>query len=67
MIRSLKYKFVLLSMLSLCLLLCLIVTGMNVMNYNAVVVEADEMLSLLSENRGMFPMPRMKIPRGISP
>lgn len=67
MIRSLKYKFVLLSMLSLCLLLCLIVTGMNVMNYNAVVAEADEMLSLLSENRGMFPMPRMKIPRGMSP
>lgn len=67
MIRSLKYKFVLLSMLSLCLLLCLIVTGMNVMNYNAVVAEADEMLSLLSENRGMFPMPKMKMPRGMSP
>ena len=67
MIRSLKRKFVLLAMAALCLLLCLIVTGMNVMNYKSVVAEADEMLGFLSDSRGIMPMPKMKMPRGMSP
>ena len=55
MIKKLKIKFILLSALSLFLLLFLIIAGMNLLNYNAVVSEADEILSLLSQNRGVFP------------
>lgn len=55
MIRKLKIKFVVLSMTSLFILLTLLVTGMNVINYHSVVTEADEVLSLLSRNKGSFP------------
>ena len=67
MIRSLKRKFVTLAMVSLSLLLLLIVCGMNIINYKAVVAEADEMLSLISDSRGVFPIPHAKIPPGMSP
>ena len=67
MIQSLKRKFVLTAMLALCILLACIVTGMNIMSYNSVVKSSDAMLSLLSENRGIFPMPKGMMPRGMSP
>lgn len=55
MIRKLKCKFVILSMTSLLALLVVIVTGMNLLNYRSVVTEADAILSVLSQNKGMFP------------
>lgn len=55
MIRKLKIKFIILSMTSLLVLLTLIVAGMNLINYNSVIGDADEVLSLLSQNRGTFP------------
>lgn len=55
MIKKLKVKFIILSMTSLFALLALIVTGMNVINYCAVVKEADEILSILAQNKGTFP------------
>lgn len=55
MIRKLKIKFILLSMISLFSLLFIIVSGMNVLNYYSVVGEADDVLSLLSTNKGAFP------------
>lgn len=55
MIRKLKRKFVLLSMTSLLVLLAAIVSGMNLLNYRSVVAEADAILSVLSQNKGMFP------------
>ena len=42
-------------MISLTVLLSVIVAGMNIMNYNSVVREADEALELLSSNRGRLP------------
>lgn len=54
MMRRLKTKFLLLSGISLFLLLATIVTVMNVINYTAVVQEADEILALLSQNKGSF-------------
>ncbi len=57
MIRKLKRKFILLSMLSLFLLLVVIVTGMNLLNYTSVCREADEILTLISQNKGIFPSP----------
>lgn len=55
MIRKLKLKFVVLAMTALFCLLAVIVAGMNVINYNSVVREADMILSVLSQNRGTFP------------
>ena len=55
MIRKLKRKFVILSMISLLVLLMFIVVGMNLLNYRSVVEEADAILSVLSQNKGMFP------------
>ena len=71
MIRKLKQKFVLLSMTSLLVLLAVIVAGMNLLNYRSVVEEADAILSVLTQNRGMFPelagQPDHKFPPRFSP
>ncbi len=55
MIRKLRIKFVVLSMVSLLALLALILTGMNIINYRTVVSDADELLNILSVNKGDFP------------
>lgn len=56
MIKKLKMKVIFLSMSSLLVLLAVIVVGMNVISYNSVVGEADKVLSLLSQNKGRFPI-----------
>lgn len=55
MIRKLKLKVVFLAMSSLLVLLASIVIGMNLINYNSVVEEADVVLSILAQNQGKFP------------
>lgn len=55
MIRSLKRKVILLSMISIFTLLTVIVMCMNIVNYNSVISDADDILSLLTENKGAFP------------
>lgn len=55
MIRKLRLKLVALSMAALFALLAGIIAGMNVINYNAVVSEADNTLTLLAKNGGVFP------------
>lgn len=55
MIRRLKIKFTALALTALFVLLAVIVAGMNLLNYNSLVDEADETLSLLSRNQGVFP------------
>lgn len=55
MIRKLRIQFIALSTISLLALLILLVVGMNLLNYRSVVREADEVLSLLSQNNGSFP------------
>ncbi len=55
MIRRLKTKFIILAMTTLVLLLTVILVGMNLINYNSVVEEADKILSFLSQNKGTFP------------
>ena len=54
MIGKLKRKFILLSTLSLFTLLLILVAGMNLLNYNSVVSEADALLSILSQDKGVF-------------
>lgn len=55
MIKRLKIRFICLAMISLFLLLTIVVAAMNVVNYHAVAVEADETLMFLSQNQGRFP------------
>lgn len=71
MIKKLQIKFIVLSMMALFVLLSVIVTGMNVINYNSVVAEADRTLSILAKNGGTFPDFKMdnkkKFPHNMSP
>ncbi len=71
MIRKLKTKFILLATSALLILLIFIVAGMNVINYHSVVKECDEILSVISQNKGMFPdlggRPNNKFPPHFSP
>ncbi|MBQ8182744.1 MAG: HAMP domain-containing histidine kinase [Clostridia bacterium] len=55
MIKKLKIKFICLAMVSLFLLLTIVVAGMNIINYNSVVAEADRTLEFMSQNKGGFP------------
>ena len=55
MIQKLRVKFITASMLSLALVLLVILGGVNAMSYRKVVQDADHILALLSENRGIFP------------
>lgn len=71
MIKKLQTKFILLSMAAFLLVLVVIITAINIVNFNAVVSEADELLELLSENQGVFPtIPGIagdRLPPGMSP
>lgn len=55
MIKKLRIKFIMLSMIALFVLLSVIVTGMNIVNYNSIVAESDRSLSILAKNDGIFP------------
>ena len=71
MIKKLQRKFILLSMSAFLLVLAVIITGINIVNYNAVVQEADMLLSIMSSNKGEFPKEPDKfgtmLPPGMSP
>ncbi|MBQ9082861.1 MAG: HAMP domain-containing histidine kinase [Clostridia bacterium] len=55
MIRKLQRKFILVSMVVLLTVLLVIIGTVNVVNYASVVRDADELLEVLSANRGRFP------------
>ena len=55
MIQKIRIRFVAVAMAALFVLLAVIVTGMNIINYNAVVQDADGKLEVLSSNQGRFP------------
>lgn len=72
MIRKMQRKFVLVSMGAFFLVLAVIISAINIVNYTGVVREADELLELLSENKGSFPqlhggMNIPVLPGGMSP
>ena len=56
MISKLKRRFITLAMASLVVMLTVIVAGMNIINYNTVVSNADETLEMLSYNQGRLPL-----------
>ena len=55
MIGKLKRKFTAITMLSLFLLLVIIMVTVNLLNYRAVIDDADTILDILAENGGAFP------------
>ena len=67
MIQKLRVKFIIASMLSLALVLLVILGGVNAMSYQKVVRDADRILDLLSENRGVFPQQTPPDGRGGKP
>lgn len=74
MIRKLKIKYIVLALSSLLVLLSFIVAGMNILNYNEVVKEADTILSVLPQSRGGDLLPGAEnleldkpLPPGMSP
>jgi len=58
MIRKLQRKFILVSMAAFLAVLTIIIAGINIANYVKVVHEADELLDILSRNKGVFPVGR---------
>ena len=67
MIQKLRVKFITASLLSLALVLLVILGGVNAMSYQKVVRDADRILALLSENRGVFPQQTPPDDRGGKP
>lgn len=71
MIKKLQQKFILLSMSALLFVLVVIIAGINIVNYRSVTQEADELLSIITENKGEFPIEPDKfgdrLPPGMSP
>ena len=55
MIKKLRMKLIVASMLSLFIVLLVIVGGAAILNYRKVVSTADETLAILRENGGSFP------------
>ena len=50
MIKKLKVRFITLAMVAMTVLIAVIVTGMNIINYNKVVSDADARLEVLEQN-----------------
>lgn len=71
MIQKIKIRFITVAMAALFVLLAVIVTGMNIINYNAIVRDADIKLEMLSQNKGRFPEfapdKRWPIPSNMTP
>ena len=71
MIDRLKRRFSVLAVGALTAAVALMVLGMNLISFGALVREADGTLALMSENRGRFPEPDRgapgKLPPGMSP
>ena len=55
MIRKLRTKLIMVSMLSLLIVLVTIIGGVNLINYRGIVDDADSVLAMLSQNGGRFP------------
>ncbi len=55
MIRRLRMKLVGATILSLLVVLCIVLTAANLLNYHELISDADLTLAILAENQGTFP------------
>jgi len=53
MIKKLRNKFILLAMVSLFVLMFIVIAGMNLMNYSALIRQADNELNIISNGQGI--------------
>lgn len=67
MIKKLRFKFILLSVMALFVLLLAILAGMNITNYHSIITEADQTLAILAKNKGTFPDFRAKNKKSFPP
>ena len=70
MLRKLKTRFIILAMAVLFVVLAVTVSGMNIINYNSVIHEADKILNVISRNKGDFPSQGNepnRLPQNMSP
>lgn len=57
MIKSLRIKFTVIAMSSMFVVLAVMMSGLNIVNYLDLVKEADRLLTMIEENDGTFPEP----------
>lgn len=55
MIQKIRIRFIGMAMTALFVLLAVIVTGMNILNYQTIVQDADITLEIMAQNKGKFP------------
>lgn len=67
MIRKLRIRLILTTMLAVLLVLLVLMGGINLFNYRQVISESDDILSLLMENGGAFAEEKMLPPDGRDP
>ena len=67
MIRKLRIRLILISMVAVFLVLVVMIGGINVSNYRQVVSESDTILEILMENGGVFDESRYGFPEGFDP
>ncbi len=58
MIKKLRVKFITVAMISVMVVLSIILGTINVLNYRAVVEDAENTLKILADNDGKFPEQR---------
>ncbi|MBR5057277.1 MAG: two-component sensor histidine kinase, partial [Clostridiales bacterium] len=54
MIRKLRIRLILISMMAVLLVMIILIGGINISNYRQVVSESDDILELLMNNGGAF-------------
>ena len=64
MIKKLKRKFIIVTMISVSLVLAMIMSAVNVVNRSKISSYADSVLNVLYENGGSFPLPESSAPPG---
>ena len=60
MIKKLRVKLIIASMFSLFIVLFIIISSISILNYYKVASDADEILTILAENNGAFPIDNSK-------
>lgn len=55
MIKKLRHRFILIMLISIALVLGTMMLAINIANFNSVNVKADEKISVIAENGGVFP------------
>lgn len=67
MLKKLRIKFIIVSMIAMLFVLTAIISFINIRNYENINETADRTLEVLKENDGKFPMGKKEPPKDISP